>query len=212
MDAARLGNIHLLGGPAMNVRSSDEREAIGPDASRTWWLFIVTGIAWLLVSVLILRFNLTSIAAVGAMLAVMLLLGGMNEFATAALRDVGWRWLHAIMGIVFIVGGIWAFLHPIGAFYELAAILGFVLVTKGWVDIAISASARDVSHLWWLGVIVGILEVLLGFWASQQVFEPRALLIITWAGFSALLRGIGELALAFEIRRANSDLSRPRGM
>jgi hypothetical protein len=48
----------------------------------------------------------------------------------------------------------------------------------------------------------------LGFWASQQFFAPRALLIITWVGFSALLRGVGEIVLAFEVRRIGRDLSR----
>ena len=30
-----------------------------------WWLFLVTGIAWLLISLIVLRFDVTSIAAVG---------------------------------------------------------------------------------------------------------------------------------------------------
>jgi uncharacterized membrane protein HdeD (DUF308 family) len=33
-----------------------------------WWLFLVTGIAWLLISLIVLRFDVTSIAAVGALL------------------------------------------------------------------------------------------------------------------------------------------------
>jgi uncharacterized membrane protein HdeD (DUF308 family) len=183
-------------------------QRVGRAASRTWWWFLVTGIAWLVVAVVVLRFDLTSIAAVGAMLGVFLLLAGLNEVLVAGTRGAGWRWLHAIMAVVFIVAGVWAFIHPIGAFYELAAILGFVLVFKGAIDIAMSAAAHDVNELWWLGLIVGLLEVLLGFWASQQFFAPRALLIITWVGLSALLRGVGEIVLAFEVRRVGRDLSR----
>jgi uncharacterized membrane protein HdeD (DUF308 family) len=35
-----------------------------------WWLFLVTGIGWLLISLIVLRFDVTSIAAVGALLGV----------------------------------------------------------------------------------------------------------------------------------------------
>jgi uncharacterized membrane protein HdeD (DUF308 family) len=39
-----------------------------------WWLFLVTGIAWLLISLIVLRFDVTSIAAVGALLGVIFLM------------------------------------------------------------------------------------------------------------------------------------------
>ena len=64
------------------------------------------------------RFDVASIATVGTLLGVVLLLAGLDEFFTLWMRRFGWRWLHALMGIVFVVGGIWAFVHPIGAFYE----------------------------------------------------------------------------------------------
>jgi uncharacterized membrane protein HdeD (DUF308 family) len=35
-----------------------------------WWLFLVTGIGWLLISLIVLRLDVTSIAAVGALLGV----------------------------------------------------------------------------------------------------------------------------------------------
>jgi uncharacterized membrane protein HdeD (DUF308 family) len=177
------------------------------EVTGSWWLFLLTGIAWLLVSVIVLRFNVTSIASVGALLGVILIVAGANEFMIMALRDMGWRWLHGLLGVLFIAGGIWAFVHPIGAFYELASILGFLLILKGTLDVVGSVIQKEVSELWWLSLIVGILELLLGFWASQQMFAPRALLILTWVGFAALFRGIGEIVLAFEMRRANKALS-----
>ncbi len=71
---------------------------------------------------------------------------------------------------------------------------------------------KDVSELWWLGLIVGVLELLLGFWASQQFFAPRAILIVTWVGFAALFRGISEIVIAFELRRANKTFNRKPGI
>jgi uncharacterized membrane protein HdeD (DUF308 family) len=39
-----------------------------------WWLFLVTGVAWLLISLIALSFDVTSIAAVGALLGVIFLM------------------------------------------------------------------------------------------------------------------------------------------
>lgn len=171
-----------------------------------WWLFLVTGVAWLLISLIVLRFNITSIATVGALLGVILIMAGANEFALMGARP-GWRWLHAILGVLFIGGGVWAFIHPADAFYELAAILGFLLLLKGALDISVAVMTKELNDLWWLGLIVGVLEILLAFWVSQQFFAPRAALILLWVGFAAMFRGFTEIFLAFEIRRASKELS-----
>ena len=152
-----------------------------------------------------LRFDVTSIATVGALLGVILIMAGANEFAIMSIP--GWRWLHAILGVLFIGGGIWAFIHPINAFYELAAILGFLLLLKGTLDIATAFMTKEINDLWWLGLVVGVLEILLAFWASQQFFAPRAALILLWVGFFAMFRGFTEIFLAFQIRRASKELS-----
>jgi uncharacterized membrane protein HdeD (DUF308 family) len=171
-----------------------------------WWLFLVTGVAWLLVSLIVLRFDITSIAAVGALLGVILIMAGANEFALMAAQP-GWKWLHAALGVLFIGGGIWAFIHPADAFYELAAILGFLLLLKGAFDVSVAVMTKELNDLWWLGLVVGILEILLAFWASQQLFAPRAALILLWVGFAAMFRGFTEIFLAFEVRRLSREPS-----
>jgi uncharacterized membrane protein HdeD (DUF308 family) len=170
-----------------------------------WWLFLVTGILWLLVSLVVLRFDITSVATVGVLIGLVLLFAGLNE-VVAALAVPSWKWVHWLLAILLIVGSVWAFVHPIGAFWELAAILGFLLMLKGSVDIVISVITKPVNELWWLGLVVGILEVLLAFWVSQQYFGPRAAIIIIWVGFAAMLRGISEIVLAFRLRRIERDV------
>ena len=174
-------------------------------ATGMWWLFLVTGILWLLIALVVLRFNITSIAAVGTLLGAVFLIAGVNEFMRLSSVE-GWKWLHVLLGILFIGGSIWAFVHPIGAFYELAALLGFLLLFKGIFDIAFAVMTKEANELWWLGLVVGILEVVLAFWASQQYFAPRAALILIWVGFMAMFRGIGEIVLAFQLRKAGKDL------
>jgi uncharacterized membrane protein HdeD (DUF308 family) len=56
-----------------------------------YWVFLVSGILWLLIAWVILRGNQTSIAAVGILLGVVFLLSGINEAGLAALAPGGWR-------------------------------------------------------------------------------------------------------------------------
>ena len=68
-----------------------------------WWLFLVTGIAWLIISVMVLRFTTASVTTVGVLLGVLFLLGALNEFMIAGVRH-SWRWAHILLGILIVKG------------------------------------------------------------------------------------------------------------
>ncbi len=181
-----------------------EAQAGIAEIGRRWWIFLVTGILWLLAAMIILRFDATSLAAIGVLLGVVIVIVGANELMIAALVP-GWKWVHVILGILFIIGGIGAMFRPIDAFWALASILGFLLLLKGSFDIVASIAGRDEHPVWGLGLAVGILEVLLAFWVSQQYFAPRAALIIIWVGMAAIFRGVTEIVLAFQIRKLGRE-------
>ena len=108
--------------------------------------------------------------------------------------------MRVILGVLFIGGSIWSFVSPYNAFWALAAAFGLLLILNGAFDIAYAAMAQPINPMWWLGLVVGILEVGLGFWASQQYVAVRASLLILWVGFYAIFRGISDLVIAFEVR------------
>src|SRR5215468_1312994 len=164
-----------------------------------WWLFLITGIAWLIISVMVLRFTPASINTVGILMGVLFLLAGFNEFAIGSISP-SWRWAHILLGIFFIIGAIWAFARPFNAFWALASVLGLLLIFKGTLDIIAAIVTKDVNPSWWLGLVTGILELILGFWASQQQYPARGALLLLWVGFFALFRGISEIVMAFELR------------
>ena len=164
-----------------------------------WWLFLVTGIAWLIIAVMVLRFTPASVNTVGILMGVLFLLAGFNEFMIASVGH-HWRWAHILLGIFFVIGAIWAFARPFNAFWALASVLGLLLIFKGTLDIIAAVMTKDVNSSWWLGLVAGILEIVLGFWASQQAFPARGALLLLWVGFFALFRGISEIVIAFELR------------
>ena len=164
-----------------------------------WWLLLLTGIAWLILSWVALRFTPASVATVGILLGVLFLFGMVDEFLLAAI-GVSWRWLHVIMAVIFAFGAGWSFARPYNAFWTLASILGLLLIFRGALDIISSLDARAINSAWWLGMVAGILEILLGFWASQQYRSVQGALLLVWVGFFALFRGISEIVIAFEVR------------
>ena len=174
-----------------------------------WWLMLVTGIAWLIISVMVLRFTPASINTVGILLGVLFLLAGFNEFMTGSIAH-SWRWAHVLLGVFFIIGAIWAFARPFNAFWSLASVLGLLLIFKGTLDLIAAVVTRDVNPSWWLGLVTGILELILGFWASQQAFPERGALLLLWVGFFALFRGISEIVVSFELRSRQHASGRRR--
>ena len=74
-----------------------EERLIAREGARYWWLFLVSGILWLLIAWMVLRRNSTSIATVGVLLGVVFLVAGINEVGMAALAPGGWKLWHYIM-------------------------------------------------------------------------------------------------------------------
>ena len=182
-----------LAGPRSRV------ETVLDQMTGPWWMFLVTGIAWLVISVIVLRFRLASVVAVGVLMGVVFLVGWFSELLAASIRT-RWRWAHVLMAILFLFAAFWSFASPFGAFWALAAIFGLLLIFRGSLDLVTSISSREINPAWWLGTTAGVLEILLGFWVSQQEFPARALLLLIWVGFFALFRGFSDILLAFEVR------------
>ncbi len=195
----------------MNVRSSSRVESGPAQLARRvtgpWWAYLLAGIAWVIISVIILRFNIASVATIGLLLGALFLLSAIEEFVIAAVRPA-WGWAHALLGILFIGAAIWSFVTPYGAFWALASVLGILLVVVGTMHIFTAINSRAFNDAWWFGVIGGLFEVFIGFWVSAQSFRAEAFFLIIWAGLLALFRGVFEIVLAFEIRSAQTQLER----
>lgn len=164
-----------------------------------WWIFLITGIAWLLISMLVLRYDTnTAIKTVGYLLGALFLAAAINEFLIYAATD-SWRWAHLLLGVLFVLGSLWGFTQPKEAFWALASVLGFLLVLQGSMTLIGAVAIK--GPLWGLGVATGVAEILLGFWASQQFYRVQAAMLLLLVGLMALFRGIGQIVLAFAVKR-----------
>jgi uncharacterized membrane protein HdeD (DUF308 family) len=174
------------------------------DAGRVWWLFLVTGTLWLLFSIIVFRFDYTTVSAISILFGILMLAAGVVEVASVFLTH-GWRRLgHAVLAVAFLVIAIVSFVHPGDTFKALAAVMSFYFVLKGTFDIAIALATRPVNDVWWIGLTLGIVEILLGFWAAGD-FGHKVILLVIWVGAAALTRGISEIVFAFTLRHMRSE-------
>ncbi len=180
----------------ITVGFTEERE---PAVGRWWWVLLVTGILWILIGLFVLQADAQSAVLIGYLVAFWLIFAGVAEFVEVALVP-GWRWLHVIVAILFLLGGLAALLAPFQTFTVLAALLGFFLVLKGTVDFTVGLVVRHEVDLWWMTMTAGILEILLGIWAMGYPGRSAALLIL-WIGIGGIIRGIVEIIMAFQVRR-----------
>ena len=176
-------------------------------AARTWWLFLVTGIAWLLFSIIVFRFDYTTVNAIAILFGIVCIAAGLNECLVIFLvRGGWWKALHAVLGLVFIVIGIIAFTSPGNTFKALAGVFSFYLLLKGSFDIIVAFASKDVSDFWWIGLIAGGLQIALAFWAAGD-FGHKVILLVVWVGAGAMIRGVSQIVLAFQLRGVKKELA-----
>src|SRR5262249_35074143 len=164
-----------------------------------WWLLLITGIAWTLVALILLRFDYTSVSAISILFGVVAIMAGVAEIGVLILARGWWKLLHAFLVVVFIAAGIVAFVPPGNTFRALAAVFSFFLVFAGTFDIIVSISARKEIEVWWLQLVGGIIELVLGFWAAGY-YGRSAVLVVAWVAAIALIRGVRDIVLAFRVR------------
>jgi uncharacterized membrane protein HdeD (DUF308 family) len=184
------------------------------EAARLWWLYLVSGIAWLVIAWLVLRLNATSITTVGVLIGVVFVGAGVSEALLAAVVPGGWKVWHYILSAIFLLGGLWGFIRPVDTFFALASVLGLILILYGTFDIVRAIASRALNPYWWLSLITGILLILLAFWVSGSdrvyALAQRTALILFWVGFFALFRGFSQIFFAFAIHHADTEATADR--
>jgi len=178
--------------------------------TRGWGWFLAAGIAWIVFAFILLSFNYRTVWAIAVFFGIAFIVGGVMEFAVAAVAP-GWKWLYILIGVVSIGAGLIALIWPGETFLVLSAIVGWLLLFYGIIDIVFAFSTRNLEGLWWMQLISGIIMVLLGFWAispdDATVSTYRgSVLLVVWIGIAALFRGISDIIVGFRLRSVQREL------
>jgi len=171
-------------------------------ATSRWWLLLGTGIVWLIISIMILRFDYTSVTAVAVLFGIVTLCSSANEILVSSVSTPGWRIVHLLAALLFAIVGVASFVHPGDIFVALATLVSLYLIIRGALDLGVALAAGTAMRGRWLLVVTAIAELVIGFWAAGS-WNLSVVVLVAWVGAIALMRGVAELVGAFELHELN---------
>ncbi len=176
-------------------------------ASKTkyWWLLLVTGVAWIVVGIVILRFDYTTVEAIAILFGVLCLAAAVNEVMVATVSSTGWRIVRWVLAALFVVVGIFAFYNPGDTFVSLAFVMSFYFVFRGIYDIAMAFTVSMIQG-WWVLLLLGLVEIGLGFWAAGS-WQASVIVLVAWVAAAAIVYGVGQIAAGFLLRKGGHEMA-----
>jgi len=170
----------------------DEAEVV----AKTWWLVLASGITTLVFGVLILTIDWT-VDGLAAFVGTLFIIQGVAYGITRPL-DGGSRTTNLVAAVAGIAAGIVLLAWPDRGLYTLAVFVGAWIVVSGLLHV-VGAFVNRHAPSWWLVLGLGVIEVPIGIWALRRPGLTLAV-IITLAGAWAVVSGIWQCLIAFEVR------------
>ncbi|MEU7413325.1 HdeD family acid-resistance protein [Streptomyces sp. NPDC042638] len=173
-----------------------------------WQVVLVTGIASLVLGVLVLLWPGASLLAAGVLFGVYLLFSGVFQLASAfgTHRTTSLRVLGFISGALSIVLGLFCFRGPMQSILLLALWIGIGWLIRGITQtVAAVHDSRTPARGW--QIFLGIVTFLAGIVLIDSPFESVAVLTLV-SGLWLLVVGIVEIVTAFRIRGRTRQVPR----
>ena len=180
----------------------DEAEQV----AKGWWLILLTGLISLVFGALILAID-WSVASLAAFVGALFIIQGAAYLITRPL-DGGTRSTNVIAGLLGIGAGIALLVWPDRGLYVLAVFVGIWILVSGLLHI-VGAFVNRHAPYWWLVLALGLIEVPIGIWAMRRPGLTLAV-IVTLTGVWAIVTGIWQCLIAFEVRNLPRRLGRAR--
>jgi hypothetical protein len=171
------------------------------DLARNWTTLLLNGLVLIVAGVLIWSID-WSVRSLSTFIGALFIFEGFWAMLTAG---VSARRANLVTGLLSIAAGIVIIAWPDPSLIVLGIFLGSWLIVVGTLSISGSLAGRRLLPDWWLLLLVGISEVILGVLALA---EPGATLaaLITVGGIWAVAVGIMRVVLAFQLRHLPEDV------
>jgi hypothetical protein len=169
-----------------------------------WGLLMFAGVVWLAVAWSVLRLEPGDIVHVAGPV---ILFGALAEALRACAGARTW-WINAGMAVLFAVTGVVLLAEADTSYTTPAALVGWYLMVRGAVDVAVAMMTRHTDRIWGLLMVVGVLETALGFFAASPFARTGELVVVILGGLG-LLRAVADLTTGLrlrEVRAARADV------
>jgi uncharacterized membrane protein HdeD (DUF308 family) len=164
-----------------------------------WGSLMLAGVAWLAIGWSVLRLDPADIVTAAGLV---VLFGALTEALRACAGARTW-WMNAAMSLLFTVTGVVLLTAPASSYTTPAALVGWYLMVRGAVDVAVAMLTRETDKVWGLIMVVGVLEAGLGFVAAGPLTRT-ADLVATVVGGLGVLRGVADLVTGLRLREVRA--------
>ena len=178
------------------VRHGIQRQSVG------WSIGL--GVLLVVIGLLASAAPVVAGVAVTALIGWALLLGGIAHFVFAYhLRHAGGLVWEVLVGLVYVVMGVYLFLHPLAGLVTLTLFIAIYLLFKGIAEVVGWFAVRHAPGSGWLlfnGVVSVVLSILI--WTHLPFsadWVPGTLI-----GIAILFSGVSRLALGLAARRSHA--------
>ncbi|GAA2555146.1 DUF308 domain-containing protein [Pseudonocardia hydrocarbonoxydans] len=195
--------------PAAAARPDAPARPDDPDRTG-WWAMLVIGVLTVLYGLLVMSLRPAALASVAVLAGIGFVVAGGVQFLIAGGMDRRWRWIAYAGGVLAVGAGVAAVVWPGPTLYVLAVVTAWGFVFNGLSRI-IGTLVDAKRGLWWLGLVLGLFELLIGVWAIGSPLR-EVLLFVNLVGIFLILCGVDAIVLALGGRseaRTGAHASRP---
>jgi|HubBroStandDraft_5_1064220.scaffolds.fasta_scaffold121022_2 uncharacterized membrane protein HdeD (DUF308 family) len=176
-------------------------DTLGTTIKRVTGLAIAWAVILIVCGIISLCLPLIAGISMALVLATLILIAGVIHLTTAPVSKGfgGYLW-RTLVGIVYIIGGIWLIMHPVMGLISFTFVLGIIFVIEGIFAIIHFFAMRKTAGSTWLlfdGVVTLLLALLILYhWPSSAAWA-----IATIVGVNLLISGMTRLMALLAMRR-----------
>ncbi len=108
-------------------------------------------------------------------------------------------WVHLLIGVLFVVVGIWVVREPAGAYLSLALLFAVSMLVSGSFQVVFSMVNRSSLRGWGWMLFMGLLELVLGVYLLGN-FALTLVVLEVFVGFWMMFRAIDLILFAFKLK------------
>lgn len=175
--------------------------------NRTWWVFLIGGIASVLFGVLAFANPGIALFVLAMFFAAYLLVDGVtNIWGGISQRDKKGWWALLLLGVLGVLIGGYALFVPPATMLAFVYVVGFMALLNGLAYLYLGWSVRKQVRGEWILYVTGILSVI---FALLVFFRPAlgGLYVVYLIAAWALVVGVFRIWFAFRARRFRDHLS-----
>jgi uncharacterized membrane protein HdeD (DUF308 family) len=177
---------------------------LGGDAKilckRTWWVFLVGGIAGVVFGALAFSKPLAAWLVVATFFAAAIMVDGVsNVLGSIQNRDKDGWWIMMLIGVLGVVGGGYALLNPLVSMKAFIFLVAFEAIMAGVFLVMLGYKVRAATEREWILYLTGGLSILFG---SLVIVNPAVggLSVIWMIASWAIITGMLKIMFAFKVK------------